>query len=724
MKNKLQLILALFLCINFLSDIQAQTINPNAVDGKIYIKFKDDITFNIPSKKEKVSFQHIDALKGIIAQYGVTKISKPFYTANDDKLQKTLSIEFDNYAMVDLLIRELELKPSIEYAEKAPIFQLHHTPNDPAYSTTGNRWHLDKINASTAWDISQGIPAVKVAVVDNAIWTDHPDLVNKVVAQIDLADNDNNTTPPAQTAEWSHGTHTSGLAAAHTNNGVGTASIGYNVSLMAVKVARDSDGALVAGFDGIIWAADNGAKVINMSWGSAQYFQTMQNIVDYAYNKGCVLVSSAGNDGTSAPTYPAALNHVISVGSTDGNNKKSSFSQFGSFVDVMAPGGYQNDGGIIDIILNNSVYSLAYGTGNNAYTKMQGTSMSSPIVAGLCGLMFSVDTNLTPDKLVSYLKASCTNINAQNPNYVGQIGAGLINASAAVNMVQDSLSSLVANFKANQTWIQEGGMVSFTDLSIGNPSSWQWTFTGGIPATSSVQNPTQVQYLTAGTYPVTLIVSDGTLNSTETKAFYITVESSGSSAWFQQASGFTTLYRGMDKIFIVNPQTAWGTAINGAATTQTDYYTLEFSRTNDGGQTWTPGAITGVPSTYVISSICATSYTKAWVACFNNASTADKGGIYVTSNGGQTWTRQNTALYNDASSFPNVVHFWNNNEGWAMGDPVGGYFELYNTVDGGVNWVRTPQANIPAHSAANMDIQVCTMLLETLSGGEQTMAGY
>ena len=697
MKNILRLLLMQLIILVISFNVSAQKVDPNAIDGKIYVKFKDDINFNIPSKRERVNFQHIDAFKGLISQYGVTRVTKPFYTASDNKLQKTIAVEFSNYEMVDAFIRELASNSAIEYAEKAPIFKLHYTPNDPAYSTTGNRWHLDKINASTAWNITTGNANIKVAVLDNGIWVNHPDLVNKIVAQIDLGDGDNDPTPPSMTTDWSHGTHTTGLVAAQTNNGVGTAAIGFNVSIMAVKVARDIDSALVAGFEGIVWAADNGARVISMSWGSAQYFQTMQNIVDYAYSKGCVLVASAGNDGTTTLTYPAGLNHVISVGSTDGNSKKSSFSQYGSTIDVMAPGGYQNDGGIIDIILNNCVYSTAYGTGSNAYIKMAGTSMSAPIVAGLCGLMLSVDSTLTPSRLENYLKASCTNINSQNPSYIGQLGAGLINAFAAVKMVQDSISPLVANFKANQTWISEGGMVNFTDLSIGSPTSWQWSFPGGSPATSSLHNPSQILYSTAGTYPVTLTVSDGTLSSTETKTYFITVDASGSSAWLQQTSAFNTQYRGVEKIFIVNPQVVWGGAINGAATTQNDYNTLDFTRTNDGGQTWTPGTITGVPTGYVVSSICATSYNKAWASFFNNVTTSsDKGGIYVTSNGGQSWTNQNTALYNDASSFPNIVYFWDNNKGWAMGDPVGGYFELYNTVDGGANWIRTPSANIPS----------------------------
>jgi len=697
MKNFLRFFLLQFIILVISLNVFSQTVDPDAIDGKIYLKFRDDISFKIPSKKEKVSYQQIDALKGLINQYGITRVTKPFYTASDSKLQKTLAVEFDKYNMVEAFIRDLESISVIEYAEKAPIFKLHYTPNDPAYSTTGNRWHLDKINASTAWNITQGNANIKVAVLDNGIWVNHPDLVNKIVAQIDLGDGDNDPTPPSQTTDWSHGTHTTGLVAAQTNNGVGTAAIGFNVSIMAVKVARDIDSALVAGFEGIVWAADNGARVISMSWGSTQYFQTMQNVVDYAYSKGCVMVASAGNDGTTAVNYPAGLNHVIAAGSVDGNSKKSSFSQYGSFLDVMAPGGYQNDGGILDLILNLTVYSTAYGTGSNAYIKMAGTSMSAPIVAGLCGLMLSVDSTLTPSRLENYLKASCTNIDAQNSGYIGQLGAGLINAFAAVKMVQDSISPLVANFNANQTWISEGGMVNFTDLSVGSPTVWQWSFPGGSPATSISHNPSQILYTTAGVYPVTLTVSDGIHTSTETKTYFITVQSSGSSAWLEQASGFNTQYRGVEKISIVTPKIVWGAAINGAATSQNDYNTLDFTRTEDAGQTWTPGTISGVPSTYVVSSICAKSYNKAWVSFFNNVTTSsDKGGIYITSNGGQSWTRQNTALYNDASSFPNAVYFWNNNEGWAMGDPVGGYFEIYNTVDGGANWVRTPSANIPA----------------------------
>lgn len=683
-----------------------QTVNPLHIDGRVYFKFKNTRNVVIPSNNGTIDYRNVPMIAAIAGKYQVKQLASTFYSTSDIGLQNTYRLDFNDFSKINDLIAELQSNPEIEYAEAAPLFQLHFTPNDPNYSTTANRWHLDKISATGAWDVSHGSASVVVAVIDNGIWTAHPDLAGKVVGQVDLADGDNDPTPPSQTAEWSHGTHTSGLACAATNNGVGTASIGFDISLLAIKVGADADMAMTAGFEGITYAADHGANVISMSWGSPAYFATMQNVIDYAYNNGCVLLASAGNngDGMSDPNnpnsimYPAACNHVISVGATNGNDKMASFSQYGTWVDLCAPGGYQNDGGWMDIIFNYAVYSLAYGTGTAAYTKMVGTSMSCPIAAGLAGLMISKDPNLTPDKVEAYMKATCTNINAlQDAAHNGMNGAGRINASAALNMVQDSISTLYANFSASNTFISEGATVNFFDETLGNPTSWTWTFEGATPTTSHSPNPVNILYENSGVYRVTLSTTDGTNYSSETKQAYINVQSSGSSAWIQQVAGLATPYRGIDNIYIVDEDIVWGTAINGMAATAADYYTLEFIKTNNGGNTWVPGSVTGVPSTYVISSICATSYTKAWISCFNNdTQSADKGGIYVTTDGGTTWTRQSTAVFNDAAAFPNVVYFWDDNTGWCMGDPVGGYYEMYTTTDGGATWTRTPTGNIPA----------------------------
>ncbi|MBN2639619.1 MAG: S8 family serine peptidase [Bacteroidales bacterium] len=672
-KNLLLTILAIFST----SVLLAQKVDPNAVDGEVYFQVKST-----------ASFKSSQIAAGFKSSYKIQGISAPFASATSDKLNRTYLLHFSNVYAVDSIIADLKRNPEIEYAEKAPLFHVLFTPNDPEYnSTPAHRWFLDLIQAADAWNLEKGDANVKVAILDNGIYINHPDLVGKIVAATDLANNDNNPTPPAKTLEWSHGTHVSGLAGAATNNGIGIASIGYGVSLMAVKISSDTtDGSTMSfGYQGIIWAADHGADVINMSWGGPGYYQTGQNVIDYAYNKGCTMIAAAGNDNNSQILYPAGYKHVISVASVDYDDVKSSFSSYGTTVDVSAPGGYNAFG--------NSLYSTVYLNGFD-YQYMQGTSMASPVVAGLAGLMISADTTLTPEKLESVLKATCDNIDAENPSYVGKIGVGRINAYKAIAAVQDSaaLHTVVADFQANTLYVPQGGAVSFTDESKGNVTAWTWSFPGGVPGSSTLQNPTDITYNTPGVYSVSLTVSDGTNSNTETKTYFITVYSLATGAWEPQATGFTEASRGINYISIVNSNVAWANAYDGSGNSAVVH---QFTRTSDGGQTWTPGTYSGTPSTYVVSSITATDYDTAWISMYNNTTGTTYGGVFKTQNGGTTWVQQTSASFNNASSFPNFVYFRDGKNGICMGDPVNNFFEIYTTANGGATWVRVPTTNMP-----------------------------
>ena len=257
-------------------------------------------------------------------------------------------------------------------------------------------------------------------------------------------------------------------------------------------------------------------------------------------------------------------------------------------------------------------------------------------------------------------------------------------------------TTLNADFYASQTVIQAGQSVSFTDMSVTpsgtNITSWQWTFQGGTPSSYNGQNPPPITFNTPGTYTITLTVTNSASNTdTETKNAYITVISPPQSQWITQYSGFTTQYRGVWDISIVDANTAWGIAIDGNGNVVN-----EFTRTTNGGNTWSIGTISGVPTNNRVANICAVSATKAWIAMYSNTGTAGEGGIFVTTNGGSSWTKQTTATFAGTAAFPNVVHFWNDNEGFCMGDPNGGYFEIYTTSNGGTTWTRVPQSNIPA----------------------------
>ncbi|GMT45994.1 MAG: hypothetical protein IEMM0006_1826 [bacterium] len=681
--------LIVFIFLGFITTY-GQTVDSNAVDGQIYFQLKTQMPATFRGEKGALAVGQIAFLKTLNHVYKISSVASPFFQTDDSKLQRTYLLKFKNIQAVDSLILDLKKNKNIAYAEKAPLFRILYTPNDPEYGSSNlHRWYLKAIHAEQAWDIQKGNPHIKIAIVDNAIYVDHPDLKNKIVKKIDLANGDTDPTPPKQTMEWSHGTHTSGLAGAETDNSIGIASIGFNISLIAVKISSDSTSGktMSFGYQGIVWAADHGANVINMSWGGPGFYQTGQNVVNYAYNKGSVLVASAGNDGNTSPSYPADYHHVIAVASTNSDDTKSSFSQYGKAIDVCAPGGSNAKGyGIYSTV---DLVAAKYGY-------MEGTSMASPIVAGLAGLMLSEDSTLTPEKLTAIMKATSDNIDAENPGYAGQLGAGRINAFKAIEAVKDSmvLHTVIANFQASTVSVPEGGDVSFTDLSSGNPVSWSWDFEGGNPSHSTLQNPSNIKYSKPGSFEVTLTISNGTKSNTEIKTNFILVYPLVSGAWLPQATGFTAQSRGINYISIVSlsPDVVWANAYDGSGNGTN---VQEFTKTIDGGKTWKPGKYTGVPIDNVVSSITATDKNKAWISMYKKSGTAGRNGIFVTTNGGASWTQQTSAAFINSKSFPDVVYFWDDQNGVSMGDPINNYFEIYTTTNGGIKWTPVSTANIP-----------------------------
>ncbi|MES1219845.1 MAG: S8 family serine peptidase, partial [Bacteroidota bacterium] len=376
------------------------------------------------------------------------------------------------------------------------------------------------------WDYFSTGSNVVIAIVDDAVSRNHSDLSpnlwvnpgeiagngidddgNGFIDDIngyDVADNDANPNPPS--LAFDHGTHVAGIASAATNNNNGISSIGYSCKLMCVK-ASNTPSLITNGYDGIIYAANSGANVINLSWGSSSFSTTAQNIINYARSKGCIIVAAAGNDNVSTLFYPAAYTGVISVAATAPGDTKASFSNYGNWITVSAPG------------LN--IYSTLPG---DTYGNLSGTSMASPLVAGLVGLMRSLNPGMPAADLINCLKTTATNIDALNPTYTGQLGTGRIDAEAAMQCVNASLSlPPVADFSASYTTISAGGSVTFSDLSTYSPTNWTWTFAGGTPATYTGQNPPAITYNTAGVYTVSLTVSNTNGSNAKTRTSYITV---------------------------------------------------------------------------------------------------------------------------------------------------------------------------------------------------------
>ena len=273
-------------------------------------------------------------------------------------------------------------------------------------------YNMDKINAPEAWPCAAGGEGVIIAILDTGADSDHPDLVANLVAgaywpAYSTSPEDDN----------GHGTHVSGIAAGVANNG-GIFGVAPRAKIMPVKVLNAAaSGSFTAISNGIIWAADHDAKVINMSLGGATYSQVQHDAVIYAYNLGVVIICAAGNSGDSTVMYPASFAEVIAVAATDSNDYWAYFSTYGDWVDVSAPG--------MDIISSYPWYTI-YGL----YENMDGTSQASPHVAGLAALIRKLRPAWTVDQVYAHIRSSVDDIYPWG--YDPWYGWGRINAQKAV----------------------------------------------------------------------------------------------------------------------------------------------------------------------------------------------------------------------------------------------------------------------------------------------------
>ena len=290
-------------------------------------------------------------------------------------------------------------EPWIEYAE--PDFAAHAflEPNDPGFES---QWGPIRIHAPEAWDITTASPEVRIAVCDTGIDQNHADLLGKIVA------NKNFTSSRSIDDKFGHGTHVAGIAAAVSNNGRGVAGVGFSSSLMNVKVLGDNGSGYYSWVaKGITWAADHGAKVINLSLGGPAGSGTLQNAVNYAWGKGCVIVAAAGNDGNGNPSYPAYYDNCIAVAATDPNDSKATFSNHGFWVDVAAPG--------VDIYSTLPNHKNQMGPRN--YGTLSGTSMAAPHVAGVAALVWATDFGTSNAAVRARIEDKADSIGSIGLNY-------------------------------------------------------------------------------------------------------------------------------------------------------------------------------------------------------------------------------------------------------------------------------------------------------------------
>ena len=352
-------------------------------------------------------------------------------------LKHTLAARADVEAVdyeVEYSIPETALADEDEALSAAGDAAEKGFPNDPKFKY---QWHLQQIHMPQSWKAAQG-EGVIVAVIDTGV-AKVPDLAEtELVAGFNFVDNTADATD-----DHGHGTHVAGTIAQSTHNGVGVAGVAYKAKIMPIKVLSARGSGSVSGIaEGIRFAADHGAKVINMSLGGGMSTSVLANAVKYAHDKGVVVVCAAGNDGKGKVSYPAAYKHAVAVAATQFDETTTFYSNWGKEIDVAAPGGNtrvdQNGDGMMDGVLQNTV--VPGNTSQNDYLLFMGTSMAAPHVAGVAALV--VGSGITdPDAVEALLKDTARKPSskadwAPTKGAENRYGAGIVDASAAVKKAQ------------------------------------------------------------------------------------------------------------------------------------------------------------------------------------------------------------------------------------------------------------------------------------------------
>jgi len=349
----------------------------------------------------------------------------------------------------------LEAADAVKYVERNVELQAQVAPNDPRF---GDQYADQQVNAPDAWDVTFGDASVTVGVVDQGVKYDHPDLDGNMDGSVsnygrDFVDDDADPYPDSMADEY-HGTHVGGIAAAETDNGEGVTGIGNSSVLSGRALSESGSGSTSDIADAITWAVDEGADVVNLSLGGGGYTNTMKNAVSYAADNGTLVVAAAGNDGQGSVSYPAAYSECLAVSALDPDETLASYSNYGPNVELAAPG--------------TNVLSTWTDDG---YDSISGTSMATPVVAGVAGLTLA-QYDLTNAELRDHLKATAVDIGLASDEQ----GSGRVDAANAVTT--DPGSGGGGGDGGDSTSTTVSGSLS----GYGDSSCWTYAFEYASPS--------------------------------------------------------------------------------------------------------------------------------------------------------------------------------------------------------------------------------------------------
>ncbi|MGQ9819033.1 MAG: S8 family serine peptidase [Candidatus Kapaibacteriales bacterium] len=703
---------------------------PNA----IHIKTKNLIGFDKNFRQI-----HSSSISTVLNKYEIRNIRAPFLESqavsplsnNSEGIEKLIEVYFSDEIDPYEICKELMQSPDVEYA--VPIYKRYlydFVPNDPYISS---QWFINNIQLPKAWDVTKGDKKILIAIIDSGVDWNHQDLIDNIWVNPNEipnngTDDDRNgkvddirgwdfvgnvTSQDIFAGNWRedndptnikgfHGTHVAGLASAVTNNGKGIASAGFNCSILPVKCSQDSGGmGIYRGYEGIVYAANIGAKIINCSWGGPGFSPAEQDIINYALNKGSLVVVAAGNDGANIDfggQYPAGYDNVLCVGATNSSNRVASFSNWGMKVTIYAPG--------------QSIYSTVP---NNSYQSQSGTSMSSPLTAGVASLVASVHKDWSPKQILHQIRSTSDNVLAtdqnQRPYYYGKINAyKAVLYNSGSNPGAPGLEIVGFRFTQGSAFNDYSSKV--IELRIKNFLS---------PASNTILRIKPLNNFISLSQDVFNV---GNITTNGESIVYLGAELLPNNPWYLgyvsllctfESGGYVDYQIINLPINIVSNNT-----LKTVATFPDQYQPIWFDASSPSMETlWAvgQGGLFGPSSGFVlvrsgsvtmnyigqqpIYCIHAFSPTSAIVGSGSQNQTTAY--VYKTTNSGTSWTQTNVS---SITGFINALYFFDDLNGILLGDPKNNQWGIGITTDGGATW--QPILGVPLPNSGETGFINCT----------------
>ncbi len=723
-------ILAMFIALTMITDAAAKerprpaspavTVSNDLVPGIVFVKFKDSRTLapggaatgigSVDRILARAMASSVEPLHRTLSQ------RKSFNSTQEASLARIVKVRYSASLDPKQLAAELAADPSVEYAEPYYAFRPLHTPDDPRLTT---QWAVTMLKMQEAWDVTTGDSTISIGYVDSGVNYAHEDLSLSLAinagewgANGELKDNGLDDDGNGYIDDWrgwdfvgngtltapnpdndpmdfnGHGTNGAGIAAARTNNGKGIAGIGYMTKILAIKVQDDAGQTGFAGYEGITYAADMGCRVINCSWGdNAMISQTLQDVVDYAWSRGALVVGGAGNsviDNDINPFIPASLNHVLSVSSFEEDGSNSAWAAYGASVHVYAPG-----------------TNVLTTRGSFGYQAVTGTSFAAPHMSGLAALIFAVHPDWTPDQVLQQIRVTADGFGA-TPD-AKRYGRANAQKALTMNSVLNDLPGIaVESFTVSTpqgAYFSQGGQTATINVTLKNHLAPAVDATvdlvlTGAPVTATTTNfplGAMANMVTKsitievrlnddvkqseGYIPVILKITSGTLVDFEIVRVPIYLDD----AWHTVVD-LTYPYNSIDQ---PNRWTVWVSGDYAPNGTPTQDIAI---RTTDGGDSWLYAFGTGFPSgrgVYCIDGIDENNALVGTGPADGNAA------IFRTGDGGQNWTSSSVS---NMTAFVNWIHMFDGQNGIMQGDPKGNAWALATTNNGGQTWspISTP----------------------------------